>query len=59
MELFVNQKEYISTSQRAGVKVIIHEPNATIIGENMGKEMSAGFDNAIQIEKVIQIFYPF
>ena len=54
MTIFINQSEYISTAQRAGIKVIAQEANNPIFGDNMGAELPAGYMASISLQQVNQ-----
>jgi hypothetical protein len=52
MVIFINQSEYISTAQRAGIKVIAQEANTPIFGDNMGTELPAGYFASMSMRQV-------
>lgn len=52
MVVFINQSEYISTAQRAGIKIITQQANNPIFGDNMGTELPAGYFASTSIHQV-------
>lgn len=53
MTVFINQSEYISTAQRAGIKVIAQQANNAIFGDNMGMELPAGYLASMSMQQVL------
>lgn len=53
MVIFINQSEYISTAQRAGIKIIAQQANNAIFGDNMGTEFPAGYFASVSMRQVI------
>lgn len=52
MEIFVNQSEYLATSQTAGILTLIHEYNVTIFPDNEGNQLPVGYSAALAVQKI-------
>lgn len=52
MVIYINQSEYISTADRAGIKVIAQQANNPIFGDNMGTELPAGYFASMSMQQV-------
>ena len=52
MELFINQSNFLQTTDHAGVKVIVHHHNATIIASNDGFTVPAGYLVSLSTKQV-------
>lgn len=52
MELFVNQSDFLQVTDRAGLKVIIHDYNATVISSNDGYDVPVGYMVSVSTKEV-------
>jgi len=52
VQLFSNQSEYLQTSSSAGMQIVIHEPDQTVIAENQRIIVPTGYLTSIAILKV-------
>ena len=52
MLVFINQSEYISTAERAGIKVIAQEANSAVFGDNMGIDLPPGYSASMSMRQV-------
>ncbi len=52
MEIFINQTEYLATSQTAGIMTLIHDFNATIFPDNEGNQIPVGYSAAMAVQKI-------
>lgn len=52
MELFVNQSDFLQTTDRAGLKIIIHQYNSTVITSNEGFDIPVGYLISLSVKEV-------